>query len=246
MCGCRYQGALEVLARLGIGLIHAVVLTHEHMDACGGLDDLRDITNHLSEPLPIYCDARTLERCRGMYPYLTGDAAATGGGAVPKLTWRPFEPGTPFTVEGVELLPLLMEHGEGNSCCAFRFSNVLYASDVSRIPDPVRPALAGVDTAILDTLWWLPACHASHFGVEQALAEVSSGFGLGAAHRPRRTFLVGLMHEVEHGAANADLVARGAADVELAYDGLVLQRGAGGGARAAWAPAADPVGALRG
>ena len=50
----------------------------------------------------------------------------------------------------------------------------------------------------------------------QALAEVSRGFGLGAAHRPKATWLVGMMHEVEHDAASADLAARGLTDVALA------------------------------
>ncbi|MCH96898.1 putative hydrolase C777.06c-like [Trifolium medium] len=44
-----------------IRTIDAVIITHSHADAIGGLDDLRDWTNNVQPSIPIYVAKRDFE-----------------------------------------------------------------------------------------------------------------------------------------------------------------------------------------
>ena len=72
--------------------INAVLLTHGHADAVGGIDDLRDLQvvvhkrgrdgNTLSfdsEDIPIFLNQETFEVCKGSYPYLIPESKKDDG-----------------------------------------------------------------------------------------------------------------------------------------------------------------------
>ncbi len=92
----------------------------------------------------------------------------------------------------------------------FRFGNLAYCTDVSRIPDESWPLLEGLDVLILDALRHEP--HPTHFSLEEALAVV-------ARLRPGRTLFTHLSHGFDHEATDKTLPPR----VGLAYDGLTFE-----------------------
>lgn len=47
--------------------VKGILLTHFHLDACGGLDDIREFS---LEPLPLFCDKRTRESLERLFPHL--------------------------------------------------------------------------------------------------------------------------------------------------------------------------------
>ncbi|OMO61788.1 hypothetical protein CCACVL1_23249, partial [Corchorus capsularis] len=62
-------------------------------------------------------------------------------------------------------IPLFVRHGACQSV-AFRFDNVCYISDVSKIPEKVYKLLQGCDLLILDT--YHPSAYTDeHFGLTQ-------------------------------------------------------------------------------
>lgn len=215
-----WNAALHWFPHYSIPGLDAVILTHPHMDAIGGLDDLRDFSKDRS--VTVYCDAPTLEVVTTMYPYIVEPAKATGGGFVPTLTFEVITPGEAFSVCGLSILPFYVEHGDDFRCLAFRIGDFVYMSDVSRIPDDAREHLRGVDTCFLDCLWPKPRRHASHFGINDALQEVETGFGHGIEHIPRSVYFTGMAHHVLHDRMEADIVRRGFDNVRLAYDGQFL------------------------
>ncbi|PKI64362.1 hypothetical protein CRG98_015222 [Punica granatum] len=56
-----YHSALRWFPAYGIRTIDAVIITHSHADAIGGLDDLRDWTNNVQPSIPIYVAERDFE-----------------------------------------------------------------------------------------------------------------------------------------------------------------------------------------
>ena len=78
----------QQLLREQIGIVHAVLYTHEHADHVFGLDDLRMMQFYLGGPVPLFCEPRVEERIRKSYDYAFTDGATSHAGAVPQLVFR--------------------------------------------------------------------------------------------------------------------------------------------------------------
>ena len=57
------------LLREKIGVVHAVLYTHDHADHVYGLDDLRLFPYYLGHPLPVYCEDFVEDRIRKSFDY---------------------------------------------------------------------------------------------------------------------------------------------------------------------------------
>ena len=198
------------LVRERIKKVHAVLYTHYHADHLFGLDDARLFPKAIGGPVPLYCEAETEATIRQAFSYAFREpAAADSAGWVPSLRFERITPGEPFAVLGQGVLPIRLEHGRFR-VLGFRFGNLAYCTDVSRIPDESWPMLEGLDTLILDAL--RITLHPTHFNIEQALAVVDR-------LKPRRTFFTHLSHEISHALVEKSLPA----NVRLAYDGLAIE-----------------------
>ncbi len=193
------------LLRERIGLVHAVLYTHDHADHLFGLDDVRMFFYYLGHRLPTYCEDFVEARIRRSFDYAFVPEAANYGGGVPQLDMRRITT-EPFFVLGQRVAPLRLIHGRFR-VLGFRFGNVAYCTDASAIPDESRPLLEGLDVLVLDAL--RPRPHATHFSLEEAVA-------MARELRPKRTLFTHMSHELEHEATNAALPP----GMELAYDGL--------------------------
>lgn len=195
----------QQLLREQIGIVHAVLYTHEHADHVFGLDDLRIMQFHLGGPVPLYCERAVEERIRKSYDYAFVPAGELHAGAVPQLVFRRIGL-EPFEVLGARVMPIRMKHGKRFEVLGFRIGNVAYCTDVNAIPPESMQRLQGLDVLVLDAL--RPRGHATHFSLEEAI-EVA------LALAPRQTYFTHMSHELEHEATNA-VLPHGMA---LAYDG---------------------------
>jgi phosphoribosyl 1,2-cyclic phosphate phosphodiesterase len=194
------------LLREGIGLIHAVLYTHDHADHVFGLDDVRLFPHYLGRRLPVYCERAVEERIRKSFDYcFTAEAQSYPTGAVPQIAFEPIST-EPFWVLGARVTPIRLHHGRFR-VLGFRFGNVAYCTDTNLIPPESLPLLEGLDVLILDAL--RPRPHPTHFSLEQAV-EIARRL------QPGRTLFTHMSHELEHAATSA-LLPPG---MELAYDGL--------------------------
>lgn len=199
------------LLRERLGLIHAVLYTHEHADHLFGLDDLRLFPFYLGHKLPLYCEERVEARIRRSFDYaFETDVDTLHPGAVPQLTIARITT-APFRLLGVLVTPIRLRHGRFE-VLGFRFGNVAYCTDTNGIPDESWPLLQGLDVLILDAL--RPRPHATHFSLDEAI-DVARRVGA------KRTLFTHLSHELEHAATSASLPP----GMELAYDGLRIPLG---------------------
>jgi len=194
------------LVRERIGLIHAVLYTHEHADHLFGLDDARIFPLYLGRELPIYCEANVEAVIRCSFGYAFDPAVRDyPAGGVPKLVFRRIDT-RPFQVLGARVIPVRLEHGR-YQVLGFRWGNVAYCTDVKAIPPESMALLQDLDVLILDCLRHEP--HVTHMNMEEALETIRR-------LTPRRALLTHMSHRLEHEATSRTLPA----GVELAYDGL--------------------------
>eukprot|EP00744_Colponema_vietnamica_P011280 GILI01015863.1.p1 GENE.GILI01015863.1~~GILI01015863.1.p1 ORF type:complete len:373 (+),score=47.02 GILI01015863.1:68-1186(+) len=99
-CGKTFrQSSLRHFPGLGVQTLHAVLLTHDHADACFGVDDLREFTGtKVPVPMPVYLDHRTDEVMRRVFGYLYPKKGKSDGRWVAALDWLTFEQGATFPV----------------------------------------------------------------------------------------------------------------------------------------------------
>jgi phosphoribosyl 1,2-cyclic phosphate phosphodiesterase len=181
-----------------------VLMTHEHRDHTGGLDDLRPICFKYEKSIPIYGQIRVLEVLEKHYDYVFKEIDYPGR---PRVSLHQIIENQPQLIEGVEVMPISVWHGQ-LPIVGYRFGNSCYLTDVSSIDKASADWLEGLDTLILNALQIDP--HYSHFNLAEALAFVD-------LIKPKRTYLTHISHNL--GLHNALKLPP---NVFLAYDGLKI------------------------
>lgn len=202
------------LLREGIGIVHAVIYTHEHSDHVAGFDDLRLFQFYLGHPVPIYCNAKVEDRLRRAFDYAFDDQDQTHVGAVPSVALHRIDD-RPFEVLGATVTPIPLKHGPRFDVYGFRVGDVAYCTDVNQIPESSWSLLEGLETLVLDAL--RPEPHATHFSLQEAV-EVARRIGA------RQTWFTHCSCHLDYASTNARLPE----NMQLAHDGLriALQRSA--------------------
>ncbi|PSS07343.1 Hydrolase [Actinidia chinensis var. chinensis] len=209
-----YHSALRWFPTYGIRTIDAVIITHSHADAIGGLDDLRDWTNNVQPHVPIYVAQRDFEVMKKTHYYIVDTSVVTPGAAVSDLEFNVIDE-EPFLVRDLKFTPLPVWHGIGYRSLGFRFGNICYISDVSEIPEETYVLLKDCEVLILDALR-PDRSSSTHFGLPRAMEEVRK-------IQPKRTLFTGMMHLMDHEKVNEELIKlrdTEGIDVQLSYDGL--------------------------
>jgi phosphoribosyl 1,2-cyclic phosphate phosphodiesterase len=195
------------LLRERIGLVHAVLYTHEHADHVFGLDDLRLMQFYLDGPVPLFCDQAVEVRIRKSFDYAFNPPKDLHAGGAPQLAFHRISPAEPFDILGQRTIPVKLRHGPNFDVLGFRFGKVAYCTDTNGIPPESMAKLLELDVLILGAL--RRHRHTTHFSLEEAI-EVAQSLGA------RRTLLTHLSHDLDHATISANLPP----GIELAYDGL--------------------------
>lgn len=197
------------LLREGIGLVHAVLYTHEHADHLHGLDDVRLFPFMLGHPIPIYATEVVEGRIRKIFDYAFSDREQTHPGAVPKMQLQRIDE-SPIEILGSKLTPVPLVHGPYCRVFGYRIGNVAYCTDTNCIESSSKELLRGLDVLVLDALRKSP--HPTHFSVGEALDVIEE---LG----PKKAYLTHLSHELDYTTFFRELPEH----VALAYDGLRIE-----------------------
>jgi len=115
--------------RADIEQLDAVIVTHEHYDHIGGLDDLRPYCT--TTTIPIYAEKNVMEHIVQSMPYCFCKECSP---RVPHMELREIKPQEKFTVGDLEILPLRVMHGN-LPILGFRIGKLTYITDMKSMDD---------------------------------------------------------------------------------------------------------------
>ena len=201
----------QQMLRTDVRTIDAILLTHEHKDHTGGLDDVRAfnfVDYPTIRPVDIYATRRTAACIRKDYDYAFVTNKYRG---VPEIRLHEIDGHEPFTVKEVEIIPIAGKHSDRFEVTGYRIGPLAYMTDFKKLCEGEIEKLRGVEVLVINALRF--KAHDSHFNVEEAMDIIREV-------KPRKAYLTHLSHEIGLHATSAERLSEG---VELAYDGLEIE-----------------------
>ena len=185
--------------------LDALLVTHIHYDHVGGIDDLRAYC--IDGDFPIYARQDVIDDLHARLPYCFAARPYMG---VPRLGVTPIVENVPFSIGGVEIMPLPVMHYR-LPILGFKIGQLAYITDCKTIDDKVVEQLHHVPLLVINALRQKE--HPAHMSLSETLAVIDK-------IQPGRAILIHMSHDMGlHDEVNKTLPA----GVELAYDGLIVQ-----------------------
>lgn len=185
------------------GKIDGVLITHEHYDHVGGLDDLRPFCRF--GEIPIYAETDTAVKLRTRMPYCFVEHRYPG---VPHIPLHEIEAGCAFQINHTEILPLRVMHGR-LPILGYRIGRMAYITDMLTLPEESFEQLVGLDVLVMNALR-VNALHTTHQSLAEAL-EAAKRIGA------KETYLIHMSHQI---GLQAEIEKQLPPHVHFASDGL--------------------------
>lgn len=166
--------------RAGIKAIDAVILTHEHYDHVGGIDDIRPFCS--KEGMPFYGYERVLERLKIIMPYSFASNPYNG---VPVLKLHSVFTND-FMINETRITPIDLLHFK-LPVLGLRINNFAYLTDFNKISENEIRKLYGLKLLVVDALRKEP--HISHNSLSEAIHLIKEV-------KPEQSLLIHMSHDM--------------------------------------------------
>lgn len=196
-CGPDFR---QQLIKHKIDKLSAILVTHEHYDHIGGLDDVRPLgESH------IYAETKVLGIIKRNMPYSFAENKYPG---VPLIQLHEIDENS-FRINNIEVQPIRVMHAK-LPILGYRIGKVAYLTDVKTIDDKAIEQLQGLDVLVLNAL--RIEKHISHISLSEALVIANK---IGA----RETWFTHMSHDM---GLHNDIDPQLPEHIQLSYDGLEL------------------------
>lgn len=182
--------------------IDGVLITHEHFDHVGGVEDMRPFSRFGT--LDVYAEPNVNNALKLRMPYVFSNSPF---GFVPNITLKTIENLSPFKINDIEITPIRVMHHK-LPILGYRIHNFAYLTDLKTLPDSELEKLTNLDVLVISALRYEE--HISHQTLDEAIA-LSNKIGA------KQTYFTHMSHHIGlHKVVNERLPSNCA----LAYDGF--------------------------